>query len=512
PNAYRDRNTALCQQHDAQDNFLPHFATDAQRGFIDSLDFSTEGTKLVWGYHPQYVDIGWIKLPQPLRPGEQIAIHTPFRVKVPSARISRLGHTGQAYYITQWFPKPAVFDRKGWHAMPYLTQGEFYSEFGSYDVSITLPANYVVGATGEQQNPAENAWMDSLAQQPPAFVLGRGGDPFPPSDQRVKTLRFVQDDVHDFAWFADKRFQVRKGSVQLKNSGRTVTTWVLVTPHNAAMWHDAITYVNESVRLYSEWVGDYPYSACTAVDGGTAAGGGMEYPMVTIINDSENAFELDAVIAHEVGHNWFYGMLGSNERDHPWMDEGVNSFYEQRYVETRYPGKRMIYFEGLPLQLLPEGLSYRAQNDFVHRANARRNWNAPIESPSTAFTFTDYGSTLYAQSALVFDHLFHALGQAEFDRCMQRYFKQWRYMHPYPADLRRVLEETSGKDLTWCFDELINTADKVDPRAKRLKNGQFTYHSDAVTEVPFPVTAWHGTDSLGTWWVNSIRGTHTVPV
>ncbi|MFT3886394.1 MAG: M1 family metallopeptidase [Flavobacteriales bacterium] len=513
PNAYRDRNSALCQQLDAHNDLSLHFATEDERGSIDSLDFTSNGSKLAWGFHPQHADIVWIKLERPLSTGSSIAIHTPFHVKLPSARISRLGHDGQAYYITQWFPKPAVFDNKGWHAMPYLTQGEFYSEFGSYDVSITLPANYVVGATGELQDASERAWMDSLAQRPPSFVLGNGRDPFPSSSEARKTLRFTQSDVHDFAWFADKRFQVRKGEVKLERSGRTVTTWVLVTPHNAAVWHEAITYVNESVRLYSQWVGDYAYASCTAIDGGTAAGGGMEYPMITIINDTREAFDLDVVIAHEVGHNWFYGMLGSNEREHPWMDEGVNSFFEQRYIEARYPGRRERSFEGLPISLFkPEGIPYREHNELLYRLNARRNWDDPIEGPATAFSELDYGTTVYAKTALVFDHLFHALGASTFDRCMQRYFQEWRFAHPYPADLRRVFEETSGQDLTWCFDELINTANKVDPRALRLKNGRFTYRSDAATELMFPVTAWHGADTLGTWWVNSAPGRNMVEV
>ena len=121
--------------------------------------------------------------------------------------------------------------------------------------------------------------------------------------------------MHDFAWFADKRFIVRKSEVALPKSGRTVTTWALFTPKNAKLWGDAVSYVNESVRLYSQWVGDYPYDACTALDGTISAGGGMEYPMITIIGNMSSAESLDNVIAHEVGHNWFYGILGSNERD-----------------------------------------------------------------------------------------------------------------------------------------------------------------------------------------------------
>ena len=120
PNAYRDRNTALCRQKDSQGHFNLHFAKPEERGFIDSLDFTGDGQKLAWGLEPDNPDIAWLALPKAIGTGEKITIATPFQVKVPDARFSRLGHTGQAYYITQWYPKPAVEDNSGWHAMPFL--------------------------------------------------------------------------------------------------------------------------------------------------------------------------------------------------------------------------------------------------------------------------------------------------------------------------------------------------------------------------------------------------------
>lgn len=487
PNAYKDQSTALCEQLDRQNNFRLHFATPEQRGFVDSLDFRSSDLKLEWGLDPENPDIGWIKLPSLLAPGERITIRTPFRVMIPSASFSRLGHAGQAYYITQWFPKPAVYDREGWHAMPYLTQGEFYSEFGSFDVSITLPANYVVGATGELQNEDERALLDRMASSEwryPEPLKDAKGDPiwkgFPASSADMKTLHFKQDRVHDFAWFADKRFVIRKGSLTLPRSGQTVTTWTMSTPKNAELWKDAITYVNESVRLYSQWVGDYPYSACTAIDGGTAAGGGMEYPMITI-NDSSDPFELDVVIAHEVGHNWFYGMLGSNERDHPWMDEGINSFYEQRYVETRYPDKRLMDLQGIPLGFLTrgKGITYRQQNELQYRFNARRNWDSPPDSPSAEFGELDYGTTVYSKSALVFDQLRSYLGESRFDSCMQRYFEDWHFKHPYPAQFREEFTRTNGERIGTLLDQLLMSDQKVDVRAKRLHGDGFHFSENS---------------------------------
>lgn len=465
PNAYSGPGTALCEQLDGHNDFSLHFAPRNMLGGIDSLDFRSNGRPLRWGYHARHTDIGWVAMEQPLEPGTSITITTPFRVQVPSASFSRLGHAGQAYYISQWYPKPAVYDQDGWHAMPYLTQGEFYSEFGSYDVSITLPGNYVVGATGELQDAQEIAFMDSLAAAPPSFTLGNGGDPFPPSSLRTKTIRFVQDGVHDLAWFADKRFLVKKGQVDLPRSGRTIDTWALFTPSNGLLWQEATTYINESVRLYSEWVGDYPYAACTAVDGQLAAGGGMEYPMITLINTPNSAFDLDVVIAHEVGHNWFYGILGSNERDHPWMDEGVNSYYEQRYLETRYPDRRVQDVHGVPCGFLTRhrGLSHRERNELLYAINARRNLDRPLTATSTAFSELDYGTTVYAKGALVMDQVATTMGLERFDSCMQRYFDEWKFRHPGPRDLVRALGEPSY------LNDLLGVT-KVDVRAAGLRH------------------------------------------
>ncbi len=512
PNAYRDKHTALSKQLAASGDLDLHFAKEEERGLIDSLDFTTNGSRLSWGYHPEHGDIGWIKLNTPLTTGAAVAISTPFRVKVPDSKFSRLGHTGQAYHITQWFPKPAVFDQDGWHAMPYLTQGEFYSEFGSYEVTITLPANYVVGATGLLQNEQEQALMDRMAspewQYPEPITDLKTGKPrhdqFPASSTEMKTLRYVQDNVHDFAWFADKRFRVRKGGVTLPTSGRRVTTWALYTPRNAKTWEAmGIESLEQSVLRYSQWVGEYPYEACTAVDGTISAGGGMEYPMITIIGSMRTTESLDNVIAHEVGHNWFYGILASNERDHPWMDEGMNSFVELRYMRLRHPDSEPGV--GLPGERYIIGRvndPHHLRNELTYRLNARRNLDQPSSHCSTDLTAVNYGAMVYGKTALVFDHLFAYLGDSLFDRCMHAYFDEWKFRHPRPEDVRRVFERESGKDLSWMFDELIGTDRKLDISAKQLTGSNLTLKSRGVKHhAPLPVTAWNGTDSLGMVWI-----------
>ena len=305
-----------------------YYSKPADRGFIDSLQFTVDGLNAEANSSENAPDITRIELQHPLLPGKQVKVATPFRVKIPIV-FSRMGHTKQAYYISQWFPKPAVYDQKGWHPISYLDQGEFFSEYGSYDVSITLPANYVVMASGNLMDEKENKWLDELAAKPLPTkqykVAWQQRDSFPPSAMEMKTLHYHEDNIHDFAWFADKRWLVRKDTVVSPGSGQIVTTWAAFMPSYTQSWKHGTEYLKETVRHYGKWVGPYQYKTIKAVLGDMHAGGGMEYPTVTIIDKSANA-QLRTTIVHEAGHNWFYGMLVSNERDHAWMDEVINTF------------------------------------------------------------------------------------------------------------------------------------------------------------------------------------------
>ena len=337
PNAYKDNSTALCKQKIEDGSTSLYYASEAERGYIDGLNFKVDGKLVRWEYDTEHIDICKLILNKPIRAGESIRISTPFFVKIPDAKFSRLGHVQQSYMITQWYPKPAVYDKDGWHKMPYLDQGEFYSEFGSFDVSITLPSNYTVGATGDLENKGEIKRLNQLAKVTDTITKFSNDLSFPLSDLTTKTLRYTQNNIHDFGWFADKRFHVLKGEVKVPHTNEKVTIWTMFTNNEADLWKNSIEYMHDALYYYSLWNGDYPYKQCTAVDGTISAGGGMEYPNVTVIGESGSAYLLEEVIMHEVGHNWFYGILGNNERDHPWMDEGLNSHNEIRYMRTKYP-------------------------------------------------------------------------------------------------------------------------------------------------------------------------------
>ncbi|MCI5057004.1 MAG: hypothetical protein MRY83_12895, partial [Flavobacteriales bacterium] len=286
-----------------------------------------------------------------------------------------------------------------------------------------------------------------------------------------KTIRFKQENVHDFAWFADKTWLVQKGEVELPHSKRKVTTWIMYQPDSKDTWEDAISYVNDAIYYYSLWNGDYPYNQMTAVDGALTAGGGMEYPNITVIGQTNNKFRLEQVIMHETGHQWFYGILGSNERIHPWMDEGINSFNESRYIETKYPDAHMLGLND-GKKILDKMDLKRPNRDtyyFSYLFSARNHRDQPMEFPAAEYTGTNYGTVVYMKSAVAFRHLKNYLGTEAFDSAMQEYFETWKFKHPSPKDLREVLEKSTGKDLSWFFEDMLLSTKPIDYKLKSVK-------------------------------------------
>ena len=514
PNAYSNGKTALGKQlYESGDGILT-FGEDSIRGGIDSLHFQVNGQDAVLTFDPENPDIAKLQLNTPLKSGESVTVTTPFHVKIPSGEVSRLGHIGQSYQVTQWYPKPAVYDKNGWNQIPYLTQGEFYSEYGTFDVSITLPKNYVVGATGDLQTESEIAFMNGLAaytkEHPPVIRKKYPKDPFPESDPEWKTIRFTQKDVHDFAWFADKRYLVLKGEVELPHSKRKVTTWSLFTPKNAALWQRAPEYIHDGTYYYSLWNGDYPYNQVTAVDGTISAGGGMEYPNVTVIGNSQNSIELEIVIVHEVGHNWFYGILGSNERVHGWMDEGMNTMNEMRYMYTKYPKNTYLSDLILKGKFHFDHLSHYQSGDFMYRIIAGTGEDQPIETHAAEFTEINYAGIMYQKTGLVFNYLKEYLGDSLYDRAMQTYYDEWSFKHPQPEDMRAVLERVTGKDLSWLFADLIQTTNHIDYKITKVKSfggkTSVTVKNAGQVDGPIEVSGFVNQQKVQTIWVENGSG------
>lgn len=523
PNAYKDNKTAFAKQKATSGDTEFHFSPDERRGYIDSIDFKVDGEKAVWSLDSQHIDICKIILPRPLKSGETIKISTPFRVKIPHT-FSRLGHIGQQYQITQWYPKPAVYDHKGWHPMPYLDMGEFYSEFGSFDVSITLPENYIVGATGNLDGEDEWEFIDSVASEDWQQALFRYSEPRQVSSVKKKTLRYIQDNVHDFAWFADKRYRVMQGEVVLPHSGRKVKLLALYNEGSFQVWQDVIQYMHDAVYYYSLWIGDYPYDIVTVVDGALGAGGGMEYPTITVLGGASK-FLLETVVMHEIGHNWFYGVLASNERDHPWMDEGVNSYYESRYIRTLLADKKISEFVPGLLESSSlaawiarrTGLIDLEYSDIYRLAyfmQARQNLDQPVNLHSDLYTETNYFAMVYMKPAIMFRQLEIYLGADEFNRIMQLYFEEWKFKHPYPEDLRALFDREAAKDLSWFFEGLANTSGKVDYKIQSVKKNEdgleVKIRNRGDINAPFPIATFSEGERIEERRIEGFQGTSKI--
>ena len=504
PNAYKNDITAFSDQllENGRTDF--YFSDNDKRGYINRLDFRVNGTTAQLDDHPLYIDIAKLILPAPRPPGQTINISTPFHEKLPF-NFSRGGYVDHTYQITQWYPKPAVYDSKGWHPIPYLDQGEFYSEFGNFDVQITLPKDYVVASTGEVQNEEEKNWLIEKSKEvfnssiredaksinhqkiikpavkktlkKPIHKTAKGKLPNPTSFPRIanenkiqitetKTLHYIQNNVHDFAWFADKKFLVRTDTLQLA-SGKIINAFTYFSKKRFEIWKNSIQFIKDAVRTRSEWLGEYPYNVVSAVEAQMGFSGGMEYPTITSISPMRSEKELDFVIEHEVGHNWNYGILATNERDHPWMDEGMNTFFDNRYIEKKYSENSLAEFK-TNLAFVDK----RIPNDIIdwaYRTQVSIKKDQPIETISEKFSELNYNLVAYYKTGLWMKVLEDDVGKQLFDSCLHEYFNRWKFKHPYPEDFKKVVKDISGKNVDSIFSLLNKKGSIAIENKKTLK-------------------------------------------
>jgi hypothetical protein len=516
PNAYLNNKTALAKQLLSVKGKQKLFKDPFLRGYIDSLDFKINGTPVEWHLTNEYVDICEIFPDEPIPPGGSVQITTPFHVKIPKGVTSRLGHTGQSYQISQWYPKPAVYDREGWHQMPYLDQGEFYSEFGSFDVSITIPLNYTVGSTGILENKEEQDRLEKLSSDSSWKNNSAGKSVFPPSSKKLKTLRFKENNIHDFAWFADKRFHVLKGNVQLPGSGKLVSTMTLFTDEQSMLWENSIFYINRAVEFLSSVAGDYPYRTFTAVQSAISAGSGMEYPEITVIGNVKDEYSLDETLVHEIAHNWFYGSLGFNERRYPFLDEGITSAYEIRYMNKYYPGKKLweLYFKKPKVARFFnfEKTPAQRENELEWLTSARRNLEQPLNLPAPDFNVVNYDLMVYNKGAGVFTYLRAYLGDSLFDAVMKNFYSENKFTHPGPADLRRSFESGTGRNLSWFFDDLISTTKRLDYKLVKLQNSRLLIKNKAELASPFVIAEMKGDSVVSRQWNEGFKGSKWINI
>lgn len=478
PNAYKNDKTAFSDQLLEYGNTSFYFSDESKRGYINRLNFSENGKNLTTEDHPRHQDIIKVNLASPLYPGKSVIIQTPFRVKLPYA-FSRSGYIGSSFQVTQWYPKPAVYDQNGWHPMPYLENGEFYSEFGSYKVSITVPEKYIVAATGNQVS--EHT-----------------------SDGK-KTLEFEENDVHDFAWFADSTYLIKKSETTV--DGHPVQLAVYYHKKTEKKWDSAISLIKQTLDTRSKWLGPYPYKTVKVVESLVPEQGGMEYPTITIISTPSNTEELAMLTGHEVGHNWLYGILGSNEREYPWMDEGMNSYYDNRFQEMRNAAQPATGRKNISIIPSSSNLSLLASRTMMSIKK-----DQPINIPSDDFNLINYEGLLYSKTAVWMKLIEEKLGVSRFDEMMQEYYQTWKFKHPQPASFKAIAQKYLLADTNSIFALLDKKGYLHKPNRKGVSIKPFISFNNTEARNNIFISPALGYNVYDGWMAGGIIHNYTLPV
>jgi hypothetical protein len=366
-------------------------------------------------------------LPAPLAPGETLTLELDFEALLPRV-FARTGFAGDFFMVGQWFPKLGVWQNGAWNAYPFHANAEFYADFGHYDVTITLPAGYVTGATGVPVSTLDN---------------GDGS----------QTVRYRAENVIDFAWTACPRFREATRDVA------GVEVRFLYLPEHRWMRERALDAAEAAVTWYSAWYGRYPYPRLTLVDvpdDGRGAGG-MEYPMLvtagpisvlgagTGLMQSGMDRSLELVVVHEIGHQWWQSVVATNEAEEAWLDEGFTDYSTLRLIERLYgPERSVLDAGGLALGYLDiQRLSYAAS---PRLPMAGRAWD---------FSTFEYPIAVYSKPLLALRTLERTLGEETMLDIMSTYFQRYAFAHPTGRDFQAIAEEVSGEALAWFFDGLV---------------------------------------------------------
>ncbi|MGE5360026.1 MAG: M1 family metallopeptidase, partial [Bacteroidales bacterium] len=366
--------------------------------------------------------------------------------------VARTGVLGDFYFIAQWFPKIGVLEDDGWNCHQFHATTEFFADYGVYDVSIAVPTGWTVGATGRERERRDNA----------------GG---------TTTHRYYQEDVHDFAWTTSPDYLVRTERFEQRGLP-SVEMRLLLQPEHASQASRHFAATRAALGSYGEWFGPYPYDHITIVDPAWQSdAGGMEYPTLFTAGTRWLApggvTEPELVTVHECGHQFWYALVGNNEFEDAWLDEGLNTYSTARVLERVYGGQNHVsrrYFGGFIPRVFPEIPVRRVDDDGLDSYREGARLDVP-SVPSWKYWPIAAGSLSYSKTALWLHTLERFLGWPTFRRCLATYFDRWKFRHPKPADFFQAINEVSGKDLTWFFDQVYRSTCVFDYGVDSVRDG-----------------------------------------
>lgn len=385
-----------------------------------------------------------LSLPRPVGPGESIEIELEWEAKIPRT-FARTGFRGNFFYIAHWFPKLGVFEDGGWTTPQFHSATEFYSNFGVYDVELTVPTGWVLGATGRKTEKRDN---------------GDG----------TTTHRHVQADVHGFAWTTSPDFEVVEDRFEVTGLP-PVDVRLLMQPEHRAQTERHLTATKAALEHYGRWYGPYPYGHVTVVDPAYGSGaGGMEYPTIftcgTRLINPFGGGSPEGVTIHEAGHQFWYGIVGNNELDYAWIDEGLNSFSDARVYDVAFGPfhYRTSYFRppGIETRGFFRRVFHRLPMDRAVSGNGldryRRVATSDVQGiPTWRYHPATASGISYSKTAVWLHTLERHLGWEALQPVMAAFFERGKFAHPRRDDFEAVFAE-AGHDLDWFFGQIFDEA------------------------------------------------------
>ncbi|MDP6693751.1 MAG: M1 family metallopeptidase, partial [Phycisphaerales bacterium] len=414
-------------------------------------NLKVDGEEVTWN---DFATLAKVQLKHPILPGEIIALTMDWSFPVPTKASLRMGYDsaykkGPVWEFAQWIPVPCVYDDVyGWNTLPYIGRGEFYTNFGDYSVHITVPSDFIVFGSGELVNSKEV--LSSKEQE--RLALAKNSDQVIKIrteeevgtflDESSKTWKFKGENIRTFAWATSASYIWDAASVEivdLDGTIRRILCQAAYPQETSEYWDEAVTYVQHSIRYYSETLYPYPWPQMTVVRG---RAGGMEYPMIVYCrgNTREGLFN---VTDHEVAHDWFPMLVNTDERRHAWMDEGFNTFVNYESLETFY-GDRKHKPD------VPKYIASKFKDD--------------LTAVNTPPDFLEKrGHLSYRKPGYGLRFLRNEiLGKDRFDYAFKEYIHRWAFKSPRPADFYRTMEDASGTDLHWFFKGFFETTMQLD--------------------------------------------------
>ena len=504
-NAWRDDRSTWMRELALEGDFRLHGRPERDRGSIDLESISVDGSNLTSRLRFIAPDDGnandrtvaAVPLDRAVAPGESVTVQLKWRSRVPRP-YSRTGAIGDYYFIAHWFPKIGVLEADGWKCHQFHSATEFFADFGVYDVRLTVPAGWIVGATGREKDRRDN---------------GDGST----------THHYYQEDVHDFAWTTSPDFVERRARFD-HSELPPVDMRLLLQPEHVSQEARHFEATRAALRYYGEWYGPYPYGHLTIVDPAwQSESGGMEYPTFftggTRWLAPEGTTEPEDVVVHEMGHQWWYGVVATNEFEHAWMDEGLNQFSESRVLATAYPDRHPVerfFGDFVPWVYRDIRLSRETDLNYLHAF--RPHAEGDVQALPTYRQFpSEAGYLTYFKTALWMNTLERHLGWPMVQRILLVYFTRWGFKHPKPEDFFAIADEFAGQNLGWFVDQVHRGSNTFDYAVESLRsfpvggadgsgNGVFETtvvvrrHGEAVFPVDVRVTFDDGTRAGERWY------------